>query len=57
VIFTYHALVPDKGGFGWYALIASVGAFTGMQLFKWGMIPVIIGASAAGFVWTMAVHF
>ncbi len=56
VIFTYHALVPDKGGFDWYALIASVGAFIGMQRFKWGMIPVIIGSSATGFVWTMAVH-
>ena len=56
VIFTYHTLVPDKGGFDWYALIASVGAFIGMQRFKWAMIPVIIGSSAAGFFWKMAFH-
>jgi len=51
VIFTYHTLVPDTGGFDWYALAASIIAFIGMQRFKWGMVPVIIGSAAAGYVW------
>jgi len=51
VIFTYHTLVPDTGGFDWYALAASLVAFIGMQRFKWGMVPVIIGSAAAGLVW------
>ena len=51
VIFTYHTLVPDKGGFDWYALLAALIAFVGMQRYKWGMIPVIAGSAAAGFVW------
>jgi len=51
VIFTYHTLFPDAGGFDGYALAASIIAFVGMQQFKWGMVPVIIGSAAAGYVW------
>jgi len=51
VIFTHHTLMPDTGGFDWYALAASVVAFVGMQRFKWDMVPVIIGSAAAGFIW------
>ena len=53
VLFTHHTLLPDKGGFDWYALAAAVVAFIGMQRFKWGMIPVIIGSAAAGYGWIM----
>ena len=56
VIFTYHTLLPDKGGFDWYALAAALAAFIGMQRFKWGMVPVIIGSAAAGSVWIMVMH-
>jgi len=55
VNFMRHTLLPDTGGFDWYALIAAVTAFVGMQLLKWPMIPVIIGSAAAGFVWKMFV--
>jgi chromate transporter len=51
VFFTYHTMIPDTGGFGWYALAAAVIAFIGMQRFKWGMIPVIIGSVLAGLIW------
>jgi chromate transporter len=51
VIFTHHTLVPDTGGFDWYALVASLVAFAGMQLFKWSMVPVIAGSAIAGLVW------
>jgi chromate transporter len=51
VIFTYHTLLPDKGGFDWYALAAALVAFIGMQRFKWGMVPVIIGSALAGLIW------
>jgi len=53
VFFTHHTLIPDRGGFDWYALAAAVIAFIGMQRFKWGMIPVIIGSAAVGYIWTM----
>ena len=55
VFFTHHTLVPDTGGFDWYALAAAVTAFTGMQRFKWGMIPVILGSAIAGFLWKIFV--
>jgi len=51
VLFTYHTLLPDVGGFDWYALAASVIAFGGMMRDKWGMIPVIAGSALAGFIW------
>jgi chromate transporter len=51
VVFTYHVLLPEEKGFDWYALGASLVAFVGMQFFKWGMIPVIIGSVLAGFIW------
>jgi chromate transporter len=55
VLFTHHTLVPDTGGFDWYALAASAVAFIGMQRFKWGMVPVIIGSAAAGYVWQILI--
>jgi chromate transporter len=55
VFFTHHTLVPDRGGFDWYALAAAVVAFIGMQRFKWGMVPVIAGSAAAGYLWMMII--
>ncbi|MGE5751721.1 MAG: chromate efflux transporter [Nitrospirota bacterium] len=51
VTFTRHTLIPDAGGFDWYALIASIVAFIGMTRLKWGMIPVIAGSALAGLIW------
>ncbi len=56
VLFTYHTLLPDKGGFDWYALVSATIAFIGMQRFKWGMVPVIIGSAVAGYGWNMVIH-
>jgi chromate transporter len=55
VFFTHHTLVPNVGGFDWYALAAAVIAFVGMQRFKWGMVPVIFGSAAAGYIWTILI--
>lgn len=51
VNFTRHTLIPDAGGFEWYALVASLVAFIGMTRLKWGMIPVIVGSALAGWTW------
>jgi len=51
VTFTYHTLLPEGAVFDWYALVASIVAFAGMQFFKWGMIPVIFGSALMGFIW------
>lgn len=51
VNFTHHTLLPEDGGFEWYALAASAVIFFGMTRFRWGMVPVIIGSALAGFVW------
>jgi chromate transporter len=51
VTFTRHTLFPDAGGFNWFALVASVVAFIGMQYRKWPMIPVIAGSALCGLVW------
>jgi len=52
VIFTRHMLFPDAGPrFDWFALAAAAVAFVGMQRWKWGMIPVIVGSALAGGAW------
>jgi chromate transporter len=51
VTFARHTLLPDAGGFEWYALVASIVAFIGMTKLKWDMIPVIIGSALAGLIW------
>lgn len=51
VIFTYHTLMPEHAGLDWYALIASGVAFIGLIYFKWGVIPIIIASTIAGYVW------
>jgi chromate transporter len=51
VNFTRHALLPETGGFEWYAFAASIIAFIGMTRLKWGMIPVIVGSALAGLIW------
>jgi chromate transporter len=51
VIFTHHTMIPDIGGFDWYALAAAIIAFAGMMRYKWGMVPVITGSALAGFIW------
>ncbi len=53
VSFTRHALLPETGGFDWYALIASIITFIGLQYRHWPMIPVILGSAAAGYAWKM----
>ncbi|MEW5980134.1 MAG: chromate efflux transporter [Acidobacteriota bacterium] len=53
VNFTRHAFLPETGGFDWFALIASVVAFAGMQFLKWPMIPVILVSAVLGCVWKM----
>lgn len=49
--FARHTLLPETGVFDWFALAVSLTAFSGMQFFKWPMIPVIIGSAAAGYIW------
>ena len=51
VTFTYHALVPETGGFEWFSLAMALTTFIGMQYRKWPMIPVIVGSALAGLIW------
>lgn len=53
VIFTHHTLVPNSGGFDWFALVVGGTAFVGLTRLKWGMVPVIIGSALVGFIWRM----
>ena len=53
ITFTWHALMPEKGVFDWYALIVAAVTFYGLQCRHWPMIPDIVGSAVAGFVWKM----
>lgn len=56
VFFAYHVLLPEGKGFDWYALVAMLVAFVGMVRYEWGMMPVIIGSTLTGYVWTMFIN-
>jgi chromate transporter len=48
VWFGLHVMRPETGGVDYYALVVCVIAFIGMVRWKWGIIPVILGAGALG---------
>ena len=48
VWFAMHILLPQNGPFNWFAAVVGVVAFLGMWRWKWGIIPVIIGAGILG---------
>jgi chromate transporter len=53
VWFGLHVLFPQERGLDVFALIVSLVAFVGMIRWKWGVIPVVLGASLAGLLFKM----
>jgi chromate transporter len=50
VWFGLHALVPAGQPVNWFGLAVSVVAFIGMTRWKWGIIPVVLGAGVLGLI-------
>lgn len=57
VMFTHHVVMPDTGGFDYYAFIMTLIVFVGLMRFKWGMIPVIVGSAFAGYLWKVLLGY
>jgi len=55
VWFGVHVLFPANGTIDWFAATASTVAFAGMIRWKWGVIPVILGAGILGVIYRMFV--
>jgi chromate transporter len=53
VWFGVRVLFPQGHGLDFFALIVSLVAFAGMIKWKWGVIPVVLGASLAGLIFKM----
>lgn len=51
VWFGGHVLLPSNGKLDVFAAAVALIAFFGMQRWKWGIIPVVLGSSAAGFIY------
>ena len=51
VWFGMNVLLPEGGTFNWFGLVLGITAFAALQWGKIGMIPVIIGSAALGFIW------
>jgi chromate transporter len=56
VWFGLHVMLPETGGVDYFAIVVCVIAFIGMVRWKWGIIPVILGAGTLGLVWRMMWH-
>jgi len=48
VWFGMHILLPKDAPFNWFTAIVGLVAFLGMWRWKWGIIPVIVGAGLLG---------
>lgn len=51
VWFSLHVLFPASKPVNWFGVLISGLAFTGIVRWKWGLIPVILGAGAVGLIW------
>ena len=48
VWFGLHVLIPNSQPVNWFGVAVCVTAFIGMTKWKWGIIPVVLGAGALG---------
>src|SRR5260370_9693916 len=48
--FGLHVIFPSANTIDWFAAIIAPIAFTGMTQWRWGIIPVILGAGLIGFI-------
>lgn len=53
VWFGWHVIFP--AGIDWFALVAAMIFFIGIQRFRWGIIPVVLGAGFLGVVYKLLV--
>lgn len=53
VWFGWHVIFP--AGVDWFALVTAILFFVGLQKFKWGIIPVVLGAGLLGFVYKLSI--
>ena len=51
VWFGLHVLFPAAGVVDWFAVVVGLAAFAGMTRWKWGVIPVVLGAGLLGVFW------
>jgi chromate transporter len=57
VWFGLHVIYPAHGGgVDRFALLVTVIAFTGMLRWKWGILPVVLGAASAGLIFNALPH-
>jgi chromate transporter len=53
VWFGLHVIFPSTNVINWFAIGLGVVAFTGMTKWKWGIIPVVLGAGFAGLIFKL----
>ena len=53
VWFGLQVIVPAPGVVDWFAVLVGTVAFLGMVRWKWEIVPVVLGAGAAGLIFRM----
>jgi chromate transporter len=53
VWFGLHVFVPRSGAIDWFAIVVSAAAFTAMQFFRIGVIPIVAASGVLGLAWSM----
>jgi chromate transporter len=56
VSFGEHVLFPNLSRTDWFACIVALVAFFGLWRWKWNVVPVVLGAGAAGLIFKLMGH-
>ena len=55
VWFGLHVLMPKGQPVNWFGVVVCVVAFVGITKWKWGIIPVVLGAGVVGLIWKLVI--
>jgi chromate transporter len=55
VWFGRHVVFPAANTVDWFAAVVGVAAFIGMTRWRWDIIPIVLGAGLAGWLFKMLI--
>jgi chromate transporter len=54
--FGQHVMLPREAPVNWFGIAVAAIAFFGMQRWKWGVVPLVLGAGVAGLLHHLILH-
>lgn len=54
VWFGWHTVLPAAGGINWFAVVVGSVTFVGLWLWRWNVVPVVLGSGLLGLIYHVA---